>query len=145
MLQSLFFPECFPEKMRFHLTEQDYVLLYHCLSSLPRESAIAAYHNGKKYPDNYKKYFIFGDAQDGVISDRSIQIFNVVGQSDGYLADCAYIHNPAANIEFFLSAVIYVNNDEVMKDGKYEYKKVGIPFLSELGRTIYAYEQSRIH
>ena len=39
---------------------------------------------------------------------------------------------------------VYLNGN-VIRPGKYEYKKVGIPFLSELGRTISAYEQSRIH
>ncbi len=143
MLQSILFPENFPEQARFHLTQQDYALLYRCLSSLPGESDVPAYHNPKLYPDNYKKYFLFGDAMDGVIADRSIRIFNVVGQSDGYLSDCAYIQNASAQIEFFLSAVIYVNEDEIMKDGKYEYQTVGLPFLAELGRILYAYEQTR--
>jgi len=145
MLQSILFPESFPEQARFHLTQQDYALLYRCLSSLPGESDVPSYHNPKLYPDNYKKYFLFGDAMDGVIADRSIRIFNVVGQSDGYLSDCAYIQNTSAKIEFFLSAVIYVNDDEIIKDGKYEYQTVGLPFLAELGRIVYTYEQTRLH
>jgi hypothetical protein len=145
MLQSILFPESFPEPERFYVTRQDYALLYRYLSSLPAESDVPAYRNAKLYPDNYKKYFLFGDAKDGVITDRSIRIFNVVGQSDGYLSDCAYIQNTSLGIEFFLSAVIYVNEDEIMKDGKYEYQTVGLPFLAELGRIIYAYEQTRGH
>jgi len=145
MLQSILFPESFSEQARFHLTQQDYALLYRCLSSLPGESDVPAYHNPKLYPDNYKKYFLFGDARDGIIADRSIHIFNVVGQSDGYLSDCAYIRNASAQIEFFLSAVIYVNDDEIIKDNTYEYQTAGLPFLAELGRILYAYEQTRGH
>lgn len=144
MLQSLFFPECFSDKMRFSLTSEDYSFLYQYLSSLPAESDVPAYHNRKLYPDNYKKYFLFGDIKDGIINDRSIRIFNIVGQSDGYLSDCAYIKNASTNIEFFLSAVIYVNGDEIIRDGKYEYNTVGLPFLAELGRIIYEYEKTRI-
>ncbi len=145
MMQSILFPESCPEPARFHLTPQNYALLRRYLSSLPAESDMPAYRDRKLYPDNYKKYFLFGDAKDGIIADRSVRIFNVVGQSDGYLSDCAYIQNGSAGIEFFLSAVIYVNADQIMKDGKYEYQTVGLPFLAELGRIIYAYEQSREH
>ena len=48
------------------------------------------------------------------------------------------------NVEFMLSAVIYANEDEVLNDGKYDYKGVGLPYLAELGRQFYNYELQRI-
>jgi hypothetical protein len=33
-----------------------------------------------------------------------------------------------------------VNKDEVVNDGKYEYKSIGFPFMQELGRVFYRYE-----
>jgi hypothetical protein len=112
---------------------------------LPGESDISSYASNSKYPDNYKKYFVFGDASGSRADMRSgpVRIFNIVGKSDGYLADCAYIADFECGIEFFLSAVIYVNSDQVLKDGRYEYESVGMPFLAELGRTVYEYELTR--
>ncbi len=46
-------------------------------------------------------------------------------------------------VEFFLSAVVYINNNETLNDDTYEYDEISIPFLSELGRVIYEYELSR--
>jgi hypothetical protein len=36
-----------------------------------------------------------------------------------------------------ISATILVNKDQVFNDNIYEYDKVGLPFLAELGRQIY--------
>ncbi|MCX8044340.1 MAG: class A beta-lactamase-related serine hydrolase [Desulfobacterota bacterium] len=142
MLQSIIFPELFPESMRFHLAPEDYRFLRFCLSSLPRESGIPVFSNPATYPDNYKKYFIFGDAPNGVIDTGSIKIFNVVGRTDGFLADCAYITCLDEHIEFFLSAVMYVNANGIIKDGVYEYKELGIPFFAHLGRALLAHEKN---
>jgi hypothetical protein len=42
-----------------------------------------------------------------------------------------------------LSATIYVNSDEVLNDGKYDYDTIGYPFLYQLGQTVYQYELKR--
>ncbi len=145
MLMSVMFPEMFPSQQRFGLTTDDYRFIYRYLCMLPGESDIQSYASSGKYPDNYKKYFVFGDAYGSRIDMRSgpVRIFNIVGKSDGYLSDCAYIVDFECGIEFFLSAVIYVNSDKVLKDGRYEYESVGMPFLAELGRTVYDYELAR--
>lgn len=145
MLMSVMFPEVFPRVQRFGLTPDDYRFIYRYLCMLPGESDIQSYALNGKYPDNHKKYFVFGDAYGPRSDMRSgpVRIFNIVGKSDGYLADCAYIVDFECGIEFFLSAVVYVNSDQVLKDGRYEYESVGMPFLAELGRTVYEYELAR--
>jgi len=145
ILMAVMFPQAFPPHKRFSLTPDDYRFIYRYLCMLPGESDILSYAADGKYPDNHKKYFIFGDAHGARSDMRSgpVRIFNIVGKSDGYLSDCAYIVDFECGIEFFLSAVIYVNSDQVLKDGRYEYDSVGMPFLAELGRTVYAYELSR--
>ena len=145
MLMAVMFPEAAPLKQRFGLTPDDYRFVYRYLCMLPGESGIQAYAVKGKSPDNYKKYFIFGDADSSsaAIPTGAVRSFNVVGKSDGYLSDCAYIVDFECGIEFFLSAVIYVNSDQVLRDGRYEYDSVGMPFLAELGRTVYEYERAR--
>jgi hypothetical protein len=63
-----------------------------------------------------------------------------VGQSYGFLSDCARFFDKKNNIQFMLSAVIYANSDEVINDGKYDYDSVALPYLSILGKKIFQYE-----
>lgn len=140
ILQSIVFPEATPEQQQFNLNNSDYAFLYKYMSMYPCESKYPKY-GGKEYKDSYKKYFIYGTCKNKIAED-TIRIFNIVGQSYGYLSDCAYVCDFKNKIEFMLSAVIYVNSDGIMNDGKYDYDTVGFPFLSNLGQVIYDYERS---
>lgn len=140
-LIGLLYPQFVPEDKRLQLNDADYKMLLKAMSQYPRESDYPHY-DGSKFEDSYKKYLLLGDYHDTIITD-SLRIFNVVGQSYGWLADCAYFVDHKNKIDFFLSAVIYVNANQILNDGKYEYKSIGFPFLSHLGRLIYDYERSR--
>ena len=82
---------------------------------------------------------MYGDSKKTII-DTDIKITNIVGQSYGFMIDCAYIQNKKENVEFMLSAVIYTNENQIMNDGKYEYNTIALPFLAELGRQVYGFE-----
>jgi hypothetical protein len=84
---------------------------------------------------------MFGDDKEPM--PENIRIFNKVGDAYGYLIDNAYIVDFENKVEFILSAVIHVNNNQIYNDSVYEYDKTGFPFMAELGKTIYAYELSR--
>lgn len=142
MLQSVIFPGSVNEKKRFELTESNRLFLLNYMSMYPRES-VGPVYNKEKYPDSFKKYFIYGGNNKLPVSSDSLRIFNVVGQSYGYLSDCAYIVDFKNKIEFMLSAVIYVNKDDIINDNKYEYKEVGFPFLLDLSNAIYTFEKTR--
>ncbi len=139
---SLVFPNSVPEKQRFALTGDDYTFLRKYMSMYPRESDYPHY-DPKYYGDSFKKYCIYGACRD-TITNESIRIFNHVGQAHGFLADCAYIVDFENKVEFLLSAVIYVNKDGVLNDGKYETTTIGFPFLADLGQLLYEYEKTRV-
>ena len=84
---------------------------------------------------------MFGDRNDYIPSN--IRIYNKVGMAYGFLIDNAYIIDTDKGVEFFLSAVIYVNSNGVLNDDDYEYDELGLPFLSVLGQKLYEYEISR--
>jgi len=42
------------------------------------------------------------------------------------------------NIDFILTCTLRVNENKIYNDGIYEYDLVGIPFLSNLGKSIYS-------
>ena len=60
-----------------------------------------------------------------------------------HLIDVAYFVDFDKNIEFFLSASIYCNSDEILNDDKYDYDAIGFPFMKNLGKIIYEEEVNR--
>lgn len=140
-LKRLLFPESYPKKQRFDLNQDDYNFIYKYMSMLPRESDIALYKNDTTYFDGYGKFFLFGDNKQ--LIPKQIRIFNKVGEAYGYLIDNAYIVDFDKNIEFLLSAVIYVNSDQIFNDDAYDYEAIGFPFLAQLGKVFYDFECKR--
>lgn len=140
MVQSVLFPESVSAKQRFHLSKDDRVFLYQYMSELPSESRHPRYDTTAFF-DSYTKFFLFRSGKQKI--PPYIRIFNKPGWSYGYLTDSEYIVDFKNNIEFMLSAVIYVNRDGILNDDKYEYNETGYPFFKEIGEILYQYEQTR--
>ncbi len=140
ILQSVLFPESFPEKQRFNLTADDYKFLYQYMSELPFESEHPKYDTTEFF-SSYTKFFMFKSGHTPIPS--YIRVFNKPGWSYGFLTDVAYIVDFKNKVEFMLSGVIYVNSDGVLNDDKYEYDETGYPFFKEVGNIIYQYELER--
>jgi hypothetical protein len=137
MLKAILFPEAVDTTQRFQLTQDDYRLLYKAMYQFPKESGIAAYD---KYDDGYCKFLMYGGSGP---AENNIRVLNKVGEAYGFLIDMAYSVDFERKIEFILGAVIYVNEDEILNDDKYDYESVGFPFFKNLGRVFYEYEIKR--
>ncbi len=140
MLQSVLFPQSVSKKKRFDLTDDDYRILYKYMSQKPSESCFPKYDTAT-YFDSYTKFFFFKDGKQNI--PPHIRSFNKTGWSYGFLTDVCYIVDFENNLEFMLSGNIYVNSDNILNDGKYEYIETGYPFFKEVGEAIYKYEKSR--
>lgn len=141
ILQRLVFQQYLKEKDKYKITHEDWFFLMKYLSMYPKESDFPKY-DPRKFHDSYKKYFLYGDSKKE-IKDSSIRIYNIVGQSYGFMADCAYIVDFNTKTEFMLSAVIYANEKNIINTGRYEYNSIALPYLSNLGKLFYNYELSR--
>ncbi|HUC80786.1 MAG TPA: serine hydrolase [Flavisolibacter sp.] len=139
LLQSVLFPQSVKKNQRFNLTEDDYHFLYQYLSQYPSETPDPKY-DAETFYDSYVKFF-FRDSTKQM--PPHVRVFNKVGWSYGFLTDVSYVADFKNGVEFMLAATVYVNEDEILNDGKYEYEQVGHPFLYELGQTIYQYELQR--
>lgn len=139
LLKSVMFPEAVAPPYRFDLSWQDYRFLQKSLGSYPREGVLNKYPPKKRF-DTWKKYLLYG--RKNVKPYPNIRIFNIVGWWAGYLVDSAYIVDFKNGVEFFLSAMIYTNENQVF-DYRFEYNKVGFPFLARLGQVVYQYELQR--
>lgn len=140
ILQRLMFPMSFSAEQRYRLKEEDYRFLYRYLSQSPGETNYPKYDEKDFYP-SYAKFFF----RDSTVPKQppGLRIFNKVGWAYGFLTDASYVVDFDHQAEYMLAATIYVNEDGVLNDGKYDYKELGYPFLYELGQTIYRHELSR--
>lgn len=140
IFQSVLFPQSVSKLQHFNLNSDDYRFLYQYMSELPSESSHPKYDTTEFF-NSYTKFFFFRAGKEKVPS--YIRSFNKPGWSYGFLTDAAYIIDFKNDVEFMISAVIYVNKDGVLNDDKYEYDETGYPFFKEIGNIIYNYELKR--
>jgi hypothetical protein len=140
VVQRTIFPEAFVGMERFNLNEEhrNFVLQY--MSMLPRESEYPSYDTTEFY-DSFSKFTKFG-TEKGKIDPR-FRLFNKTGWSYGHLIEGGYFVDFENGVEFFVSAIIYVNEDQILNDDKYETDEVGLPFFAELGEYLYQRELKR--
>lgn len=140
ILQSILFPLSVSSKQRFNLTKDDYNFLKRYLSQYPSETNYPKYDT-TQYFDSYVKFYF----QDSLHHDMpsTIRVFNKVGWAYGFLTDVSYVVDFNNNIEFMLTATVYVNSDEILNDDKYDYETIGHPFMYQFEQTIYNYELTR--
>ncbi|MCW8850347.1 MAG: class A beta-lactamase-related serine hydrolase [Melioribacteraceae bacterium] len=137
LLIRIMYPEQFKEEERFNLTEEDYMFLRKYMSMLANKSDCPKY-SSEDYWDSYVKFLIFGDSKEPM--PNNIKIYNKVGDAYGYIIDNAYIVDEQNGVEFFLSATLHVNENQIYNDDHYEYDEIGFPFLAKLGKLVYDYE-----
>jgi len=137
VLKRIIFPEAFSENERFNLNDEQKKLILEAMHTLPKKVG----YDPIEYYDSYVKFFMFGDTKEDI--PEHIKIYNKVGYAYGTLTDCAYIVDSKNKVEFMLTATIIVNKNDIFNDNIYEYDHIGIPFLAELGREIYAFELNK--
>lgn len=139
MLQAVVFPSSVNPTQRFNITNEDRIFLLKYLSQYPSETSYPFYDNSIFY-DSYVKFF-FQDSTHQM--PKHIRVFNKVGWAYGFLTDVSYVLDKKNNIDYMLSATVYVNSDGVVNDSKYDEQTVGFPFLYSIGRAVYNYELNR--
>lgn len=139
ILQSAMFPQSVPAKKRFNLTDDDYLFLRQYLSQYPSETNYPKYDSAEYY-NSYVKFFFRNESHQ---MPGSVRVFNKVGWAYGFLIDASYVADFKNQVEFMLTATVYVNRDGILNDDTYEYETEGWPFMYQLGQLIYNYELKR--
>lgn len=139
ILRNVIFPEAIKNnKQTFLLSPDDYQFLYQCMSEYPKESL---YPNYEKYEDSYSKFLMFAQQKEDI--PRHIRLFNKIGLAYGFMIENCYFVDLKEKVEFFLTIVIYTNNDGILNDDKYDYNNIGFPFMKNIGKVFYEYEKQR--
>jgi hypothetical protein len=139
MLQAMIYPSSVPKHQRFNITEADRLFMLQYMSQYPSETPYPNYDSTIFY-DSYVKFF-FQDSSHTI--PPHIRVFNKVGWAYGFLTDVSYVIDTKHNIDYMLSATVYVNSDGVINDSKYDEESMGFPFFRELGKAVYQYELQR--
>ncbi len=117
---SAILPECLEKEARFRIKSEDSDFLKECMKNSSFTNKLFFCGKATPYP-------------------KELSIYNKYGEAYGYLIDTAYICDSERNVEFFLSAVIHVNKNQIYGDNRYEYTSVGYPFMQEIGWIFYNY------
>ena len=133
IIKNLIYPEVTLSK--FNLNVEDYDFLRYWMSRFTFEDLGAKYIGDDQFFNSYNKFFIHG--MDTILNNTDIRVYNKIGQAYGTSTDSAFIKNYKEDVEFFLTATIYTNENKVINDNIYEYKETAIPFLSKLSKAIY--------
>lgn len=129
----LFFPEFFDEEECWNMRERDKKMLINSMKSYPKELGKKKFLDPKRYPDNLYKYIVHGDGNpkfDDIIS------YGKMGISYGFVTESTYIHDPKTNRRYILTVAMYVNSNDTVNDGKYEYDELARPFLARFGQLL---------
>ncbi len=137
LLTRIIFPDAFPINERFDLSLEQHQFLLDAMHTLPKDTG----YDQKEYYDSYGKFLLYGDSTEPM--PDHMEIYNKVGYAYGTLTDCAYIKDTKNEVEFMVVATILVNKNRIFNDDTYEYDSIGIPFLAQLGRELYALERER--
>ena len=140
VVQRIIFPDKFSPEQRFQISESDRQFVLKYMSMLPLESDFPKYGLPEFY-DSYSKFFKFGTDKNPIPS--RFRIFNKTGNAYGHLLDGSYFVDFETGTEFFVTAVIYTNADDILNDDVYEYDSIGFPFFAELGEYLYQLELLR--
>lgn len=140
VIKRLIFPQLFSRQQRFNLKSEDRDLVLRYMAMLPPDSFSPLY-DAAQYPDNYSKFLLFGGKAQQL--PPNIRIFNKTGWAYGHIIDGAYIVDLQQQIEFFVTAVVYANENDILNDDLYQREEMAVPFLRELGQYLYQHELKR--
>lgn len=86
-----------------------------------------------KYKSNDFKIIGFGDQN----RDNSRFItYSKIGYSYGFITETAYVRDSRSGRDFYLTVSMYVNRNQTINDGRYEYSTVATPFMGSLTHLI---------
>lgn len=71
-----------------------------------------------------------------VLPRQRLQYFNKGGRAYGFHVENAYVNDVEADRSLFLTAVVYVNENQRLNDDQYEYDELSFPFFHSLGEIV---------
>jgi hypothetical protein len=141
MMQRLIFPEVFSAEENFKMDLKSYKFIIKKLGLYPSEH-VQPLDSVYDFWEDGRNIFLF-NGDDSTVIDPKFRMVNITGQAYGFSNDCMYFTDNESKTEFFLSARIYTNKNEILGDDKYEYKEIAMPLMKKIGEYFFEMEKNR--
>jgi len=130
---GVFAPQSLAEENQWNIDSTKLEFLQETMLRSPKTLGGDFARKPKDYPDNLYKYIIHGDANPKY---KNVKTYSKIGISYGFVTESAYVVDPDSGKKFLLTASIYVNANDTVNDGDYEYDEVARPFLAKFSQLI---------
>ena len=134
VIKRLVMPELFASTQQFTITAEQRAFLLKYMAMLPRQSQSPRYDEND-YPDSYGKFVLYGGDKSRI--PDHIKHHNKSGWAYGHILDGVYLQDLQHDLEFFVTAVIYANDNATLNDDTYEIEQLSLPFMQQLGQFIH--------
>lgn len=138
MVLRMIRPEAFEPSQRWKVSDGSLRFMLDYMSAYPSEIP-TSYRNFRSMEDTVYKYAYLRNEKGR--RERSV---SKLGLSYGFASEVAWITIPGSEQSFLLTYSIYVNANDIVNDGEYEYDEVARPFAAELAKQIAAWQLQQI-
>ena len=121
-----------------NLKRSDRLMLLEAMRQRPGESELPVFPERKYNPNRFKpvRPGLIRFAGSAAKADARFDIYNKAGKAYGFRIENAYVVDKKTKRSFFYTVAIYVNENGILNDGKYEYDDVADPFIARLGERV---------
>ncbi len=124
MMLRFLFPANFDATQRWNINEENRSFVINLLGTYPSEIS-SAYRSLRHLTDDIYKYVKNP-------SDLNTRTLGKLGLSYGFASESVYVPVDGNKEGILISYSVYVNKNDVVNDGEYEYEDVARPFANEL-------------
>jgi len=136
VLTMIFFPESIEPNLRWKVSEKNRLFICDLMQKRPSEIT-SVHRNLSKFDDQIYKYAVPQSK-----SNVPMRTYSKLGLSYGFASEMVYVKFPNSNNGFLLSYSIYVNENDTVNDGVYEYEEVARVFAQKLADAFMKFQDS---
>ncbi len=125
IMLAFMYPNLVQESQRWNITSKERAYLEELLGAYPSEIE-GSYRSLKRYDDFEYKYV---RNTEGYAEGRT---FGKLGLSYGFASETVYVPSEGVGNGVLLTYSVYVNSNDIVNDGEYDYETVARPFAEAL-------------
>ena len=133
MMGRFLIPDAF-DKKGWDIRTEDREFLRNLLGMYPSEIQ-SSYRSIDQLPDDIYKYI-------KVPKKKTVRTLGKLGLSYGFASEVAYFQIPGTTDALLISYSVYVNANDTVNDGEYEYESVARPFAESLIQDIITWQRN---
>jgi len=134
MMLRFMYPEMYPEEKRWKIREEDRIYLMELMGMYPSE--IHSVYRSLKHLDDLEYKYVPGT------ESSAGRTYGKLGLSYGFASETVFVPTAGKGTGVLLSYSVYVNSNDIVNDGEYDYETVARPFARELFEKILIWHEN---